>query len=336
MHRFILTEETKEGSYIQLDEYMLKRAQRVRGPGSVAHLAISNFRTIGQSHDRIRNCQEESSRTNHRDTILAHQGQLSKISHKSAEPVQSQTNTSHKGALQVLEESQSNKIPNRSTSHLPPPLPPPAKKRKVSPPTASIASTASAPPTPYPPLYTLHAILTHAQRQNLRLSLLALITSVLPFSPGLTSTSTPHHTKTPGQKRVLRVLDTTSPRPILLSVFVSPSTFEPEPGTVALFRGLRNHRFEGCSLNAYRGDCEGRAWYVPFPEIETKSVMAGIVADEEVEEMGEKVQRLRRLWHEMLEKRQLEERLADEALEREQERGAGLVDLSKCNKTEAG
>lgn len=66
-------------------------------------------------------------------------------------------------------------------------------------------------------------------------------------------------------KRDLRIVDPTLDRQVLLSVFVDPVHFTPAVGTVALFRNLRTHEWEGGSLNAYPKDCDGYDWFVPHP-----------------------------------------------------------------------
>lgn len=47
-----------------------------------------------------------------------------------------------------------------------------------------------------------------------------------------------------------------------LSVFVDAAGFNPPQGTVALFRTLRTHEWEGTSLNAYEIDSKGKEWFV--------------------------------------------------------------------------
>ena len=69
-----------------------------------------------------------------------------------------------------------------------------------------------------------------------------------------------------GPKRDLRLVDDTTDKRVLLSVFVDPHNFTPAVGTVALFRSVRTHRFDGYSLNAYAKDCAGYDWFIPNPE----------------------------------------------------------------------
>ena len=66
-------------------------------------------------------------------------------------------------------------------------------------------------------------------------------------------------------KRELRITDPSTPKRVMLSVFVAPETFLPAVGTVALFRSVTTNRWDGGSLNAFGRDCGGREWFVPDP-----------------------------------------------------------------------
>ncbi|KAM5446296.1 hypothetical protein MaudCBS49596_006705 [Microsporum audouinii] len=52
---------------------------------------------------------------------------------------------------------------------------------------------------------------------------------------------------------------------ISMSVFVDAAKFHPPVGTVALFRGLKTHEWDGISLNAYEKDCRNKEWFVTDP-----------------------------------------------------------------------
>ncbi|KAF3481000.1 uncharacterized protein GIQ15_06347 [Arthroderma uncinatum] len=52
---------------------------------------------------------------------------------------------------------------------------------------------------------------------------------------------------------------------ISMSVFVDAADFHPLVGTVALFRCLKTHEWDGISLNAYEKDCKGKEWFVTEP-----------------------------------------------------------------------
>ncbi|EFR05518.1 hypothetical protein MGYG_08534 [Nannizzia gypsea CBS 118893] len=49
---------------------------------------------------------------------------------------------------------------------------------------------------------------------------------------------------------------------ISMSVFVDAARFHPAIGTVALFRGLKTHEWDGISLNAYEKDCRNKEWFI--------------------------------------------------------------------------
>ncbi|MCJ1385996.1 hypothetical protein MMC17_009121 [Xylographa soralifera] len=66
-------------------------------------------------------------------------------------------------------------------------------------------------------------------------------------------------------KRELRITDPSTPKLVMLSVFVAPEAFLPAVGTVALFRNVTTNRWDGGSLNAFGRDCGGREWFVPDP-----------------------------------------------------------------------
>lgn len=69
-----------------------------------------------------------------------------------------------------------------------------------------------------------------------------------------------------GLKRELRLGDHSTTKRVLLSVFADPEHFTPAVGTVALFRSVKNHRFDGYSLNAYAEDCSGYDWFITNPD----------------------------------------------------------------------
>ena len=66
-------------------------------------------------------------------------------------------------------------------------------------------------------------------------------------------------------KRDLRLMDRSTDKKVLLSVFVDPANFTPAIGTIALLRRVTTHEWNGGSLNAYPKECEGREWFIPNP-----------------------------------------------------------------------
>ena len=65
--------------------------------------------------------------------------------------------------------------------------------------------------------------------------------------------------------RQLRLIDRSTKKKVLFSTFIDPTDFMPSPGTVALFRSVTTHEWDGGSLNAYHRDCGGRDWFIPDP-----------------------------------------------------------------------
>ena len=67
-------------------------------------------------------------------------------------------------------------------------------------------------------------------------------------------------------KRDIRIVDPSTDKKVLLSVFVDPENFVPVVGTIALIRSVTTHEWEGGMLNIYPNQCEGKAWFLPNPE----------------------------------------------------------------------
>ena len=65
--------------------------------------------------------------------------------------------------------------------------------------------------------------------------------------------------------RQLRLMDLSTKKKVLFSTFIDSTYFMPSPGTVALFRSVTTHEWDGGSLNAYHRDCGGRNWFIPEP-----------------------------------------------------------------------
>jgi hypothetical protein len=66
-------------------------------------------------------------------------------------------------------------------------------------------------------------------------------------------------------KRDLRIVDPSTDKKVLVSVFVNPLNFKPSIGTVALFRSLTTHEWDRGMLNAYPQQCEGKDWFIVDP-----------------------------------------------------------------------
>lgn len=67
-------------------------------------------------------------------------------------------------------------------------------------------------------------------------------------------------------KRDVRIVDPSTDKKVLLSVFVDPANFKPRVGQIALMRNLTTHEWDGGMLNAYPKQCEGTQWFIPDPQ----------------------------------------------------------------------
>lgn len=66
-------------------------------------------------------------------------------------------------------------------------------------------------------------------------------------------------------QRDLRIMDPSTEKEVSLTVFVDPEHFDPAVGTVALFRRVITHQWNGGSLKVYEKECGGRRWFIPDP-----------------------------------------------------------------------
>lgn len=67
------------------------------------------------------------------------------------------------------------------------------------------------------------------------------------------------------RKRDIRIMDPSTDKKVLVSVFVDPDNFKPAVGTVALFRNLTTHEWDSGMLNVYHDKCAGKAWFIKDP-----------------------------------------------------------------------
>ena len=65
--------------------------------------------------------------------------------------------------------------------------------------------------------------------------------------------------------RHIRIMDPSTTKKVLLSVFVDPHHFRPAVGTVALIRSVLTHTWDGGSLNVYAKQCRDRQWFIKEP-----------------------------------------------------------------------
>lgn len=101
---------------------------------------------------------------------------------------------------------------------------------------------------PKPPvrMTLLKAIPSLPYKQNWSVNVLAVVSAITPVEPASLPPSF--------AQRQVRLADPTTPKHVLLTVFLDPDKFEPEVGSVVLLLGVKNHMFDGGSLKKYATD----------------------------------------------------------------------------------
>ncbi|KAL9025470.1 MAG: hypothetical protein Q9196_005712 [Gyalolechia fulgens] len=300
MYKTIYNEDVREGSFVILKVYRLAQGEKVNGKGIITYIVIEDFYSIGEDdrYDRRLEPIQESTlsagelegveaegqgrgftkalldtgdRRNHfRDHALAnpnaqhllkgddvHQDEnaVNEKLHKDGSPTPPSSQQLRE-AMKRKWDTALDEIDTNDTYRL-------SKYRKLEAARvkeAQEAADASAKALlvrfqslPTTPLIALTGV---NKRRNTHHDVLALIISV---STGVVTR--------PGmpQKRDLRIMDISTIKKVSLSVFTNAESFHPEPGTVALFKHLTSHDFDGGSLNAYPKDCDGKEWFIPDP-----------------------------------------------------------------------
>ncbi len=105
-------------------------------------------------------------------------------------------------------------------------------------------------------LSTLASVTGTNATRNKQVNILAMVEHV--------NSSTVKPTTAP-LKRDLRIVDPSTDRKVILSVFVDPVNFIPKKYDIILFRDLTTHDFSGGNLNAYPKKCMGKDWYTLNP-----------------------------------------------------------------------
>ncbi|KAL2160158.1 hypothetical protein VTH06DRAFT_1813 [Thermothelomyces fergusii] len=83
-------------------------------------------------------------------------------------------------------------------------------------------------------------------RQNWMVNVLAVVTSLSDVEPSYIGPSF--------RQRTARLSDMSTPKQVLLSVYLDPEEFTPAEGSVVLLLGVKNHQFDGGSLRKYVSD----------------------------------------------------------------------------------
>ncbi|KAL8862393.1 MAG: hypothetical protein Q9178_001402 [Gyalolechia marmorata] len=303
IYRTLYNEDIREGSFVILKVYHLAQAKKINGTGTITYLVIEDFFSIGEddryhvdidayetlSSPAAGSDVTDTSKYLPRPTVLdsdASNGQsglggrllvklmaqelptsettVGRQNEKFANYPDKENVTPTPPSSQQLREAMKRKwdtaleeIDTNDIHRI-------SKYRKLEETRvreAQAAATASAkallvrfaslPTTP------LVAITGPNKRRNTRHDILALIVYI--------ATDTVEGASMP-PKRDLRIMDISTTKKVLLSVFAEAEDFHPRPGTVALFKNLTTHDYDGGSLNAYAKDCNSPDWFMPDPQ----------------------------------------------------------------------
>ncbi|KAI4163991.1 MAG: hypothetical protein LQ342_002488 [Letrouitia transgressa] len=298
-YKLVFNEDVREGSFVILRDYHIARGKRLDGNGEVLYLVIEDFFSIGEDGRW-----QYSSDGEQVDTMISKSSQNSKpeenppsSKYDSFNDIfedKTLDNTDHAEAGSILTAEKGKGKETEGKNKTESPTPPTsqqmreAMKRKwdtcledIDPNdpfrmskyrkleqealerkktmVAERAEAAAAKPLPNAldiPITLLAAVTGENKRRSKNHNILALIVSV--------SSETARRSGMPS-KRDVQIMDTSTVKKVNLSVFENAENFHPQPGTVALFRHLRTHEFDGGSLNAYPKDCRGKEWFVPDP-----------------------------------------------------------------------
>ncbi|KAK7457702.1 hypothetical protein Landi51_01835 [Colletotrichum acutatum] len=108
-------------------------------------------------------------------------------------------------------------------------------------------------------LTSLRSIPNLPYKQNWSVNVLAVVASLSEIEP---SHMPPHHTQ-----RTARLVDPSTSKQVILTVFLDAEAFTPKIGSVILLVGVKNHRFDGGCLKKYASDKPkpGSRWWFEEP-----------------------------------------------------------------------
>ncbi|KAJ0331236.1 hypothetical protein COL5a_002772 [Colletotrichum fioriniae] len=108
-------------------------------------------------------------------------------------------------------------------------------------------------------LTSLRSIPNLPYKQNWSVNVLAVVASLSEIEP---SHMPPHHTQ-----RTARLVDPSTSKQVILTVFLDAEAFTPKIGSVVLLVGVKNHRFDGGCLKKYVSDKPnpGSRWWYEEP-----------------------------------------------------------------------
>ncbi|KAL2883876.1 hypothetical protein SGCOL_000511 [Colletotrichum sp. CLE4] len=110
-------------------------------------------------------------------------------------------------------------------------------------------------------LTSLRSIPNLPYKQNWSVNVLAVVASLSEIEP---SHMPPHHTQ-----RTARLVDPSTSKQVILTVFLDAEAFAPKIGSVVLLVGVKNHRFDGGCLKKYVSDKPrpGNRWWFEEPRL---------------------------------------------------------------------
>ena len=288
LHRTLNHGDVREGSFVVLKDYCLARAKRTRLDGEVIYLQIADFYAVGEEAREARVSPPEpplagdgqdtrptpletsSSRTANQSWKRAHDETPDECK---PHPFKRRREREHLDVeidaapgLDLPTDPQG--INDRAQTAEPPDHDPEMEEGKedstydaaqdlfIAPDMGSTRKTSKLIAHPLQ-ISTLASVTDINRSKNEVHDILALIVHV-----------DAHTFKPPRmpRKRDLRIMDTSTSKRVVLSVFTDPVGFAPKPGTVALFRNLTTHDWDGGNLKAYPWLCEDRPWFMPVPD----------------------------------------------------------------------
>ncbi|CAL8581510.1 hypothetical protein XPA_007199 [Xanthoria parietina] len=295
IYRVLYDHDIREGSFVILKVYHLAQGKKIHGNGTIKYLVIEDFFSIGEDGRYYADCEAQAGSgfpesSKHLPTSATVKPDTSNRQSGLGGELLANMKAQELPTLEVAVSHQDPKLLHHLDKENATPTPPSSqqlreamkrkwdtaleeidmndthrisKYRKLEETRAREAQQAAVAAAKallvrFESLLTtpLVAVTGPNKRRNTRHDVLALIVSISP--------DTVKRAKMPS-KRDLRIMDISTTKKVLLSVFAEAEGFHPPPGTVALFKHLTTHDYDGGSLNAYAKDCTSSDWFVPDP-----------------------------------------------------------------------
>ena len=294
-HKAITSGEIKEGSIVVLKDYKLARAKRIASDGEVIYLQIADFYSVGEEARKNENAPPKLLSNSDGDNthIPRHEAPSQIPPSQLLKRKRDTASSDFDSNLRKRDQELWNSAPEPENEIGPDPtsVSDAFNSTKFKPKRSDVESAKEegsfSDESTYSVAHDLHIAsnpapspsktATNASRpitRPLKVSSLASMTSVNRSKNEIHDilaliVHVDAHTYKPPRmprKRDLRIMDTSTSKRVVLSVFTDPVGFEPKVGTVALFRNLTTHDWDGGNLKAYPWVCEGTAWFMPVPD----------------------------------------------------------------------